>query len=110
MKKYFFYDTHLQAIRSGKWKLILERPAQPQWLSDLGLKKHHRGRDVEEIKTPQLYNLDEDIGESLNLANTNPEIVKRLLKIANTARYDLGDYNQIGKGVRFYDNGIKRPD
>jgi hypothetical protein len=30
-------------------------------------------------------------------------------KLAEQARQDLGDYNRIGKGVRFYDDGPKWP-
>jgi arylsulfatase len=30
-ERYFYYDSHLQAVRSGQWKLILPRPATPNW-------------------------------------------------------------------------------
>jgi hypothetical protein len=38
-----------------------------------------------------LYNLDEDIGESQNVADAHPEIVERLSKLIESARRDLGD-------------------
>ena len=107
--RYFYYHNHLQAVRVGQWKLILKRPQSPPWLKDKGLKDHYRGRDVEEIATPQLYDLESDIGETTDVADKHPEIIERLLKIAEKAREDIGDYNRIGSGARFYDKGEKRP-
>lgn len=80
--RYFYYDSHLQAVRSGRWKLILPRPKCPPWLTDKGQAKNYRGVDVEAIPHPQLYDLQNDIG----------------------------DYNRIGRGARFYDNAAWRPD
>lgn len=108
--RYYYYDSHLQAVRSGKWKLILSRPACPPWLTDGGLAEKWRGVDVEEILTPQLYDLENDIGETTDLAGQYPQIVKKLLKVAEKAREDIGDYNRIGNGARFYEEGPKRPD
>ncbi len=45
-----------KAVRQGKWKLIL------------------RGE-----QSPELYDLDQDLGETQNLADTNPKILKSLL-------------------------------
>ena len=54
---YFYYrGTDLEAVRSGKWKL----------------------RRVK--KTTELYDLEADIGEKNNLANTHPQIVQRLTR------------------------------
>ena len=33
-----------------------------------------------------------------------------LLKLAEWARSDIGDYDRIGTGARFYDDEPKRPD
>jgi arylsulfatase A-like enzyme len=52
---FFYYrGTNLEAVRSGKWKL----------------------RRVK--KSTELYDLEADISEKNNLADTHPEIVKRL--------------------------------
>ncbi len=40
---------------------------------------------------PGLYDLRRDPGERYNVMEYNPEIVKRLQKIADEARDDLGD-------------------
>jgi arylsulfatase len=108
--RYYYYDTHLQAVRSGDWKLILPRPKCPPWLSDKGLAKNWRGRDVEEIPKAQLYNLKGDIGETTDVAEEHPEIVERLLGLAELARADIGDYNRIGQNARFFDSQPARPD
>jgi len=110
LARYYYYDTHLQAVRSGKWKLILPRPKCPPWLSDEGLAKNWRGRDVEKIAEPQLYDLEHDIGETTDVAAQHRKIVERLLGLAETVRRDIGDYNQIGQNARFFDSQPARPD
>ena len=57
-----------------------------------------------------LFDLERDIGETKDVAGRNPDVVKKLLKLAELARKDIGDYNRIGKNSRFYDSGIKRGD
>jgi arylsulfatase A-like enzyme len=106
----YYYDTHLQAVRSGKWKLILPRPKCPPWLSDEGQAKNWRGRDVEEIPEPQLYDLKADIGETNDVAAQHRKVVERLLDLAEMARDDIGDYNRIGKNARFFDSRRIRQD
>lgn len=101
---FFFYCyTHLQAVRSGKWKLVLPRPARPPWCS-------WSARMVDAVEKPQLYDLDEDIGESRDVADRHPRVVAGLMKLVRKARDDLGDYDRIGRGARFFDPGPKRPD
>jgi hypothetical protein len=49
-----------------------------------------------------LYNLDSDLGETTNVAAQHPDIVERLLKLAEAARADLGDSltKRQGAGTR----------
>lgn len=63
----------MQAVRSGRWKLVL--PAV-------------------------LYDLKEDIGETKNLAAAHPDVVRHLAALAGKARQDLGDGSRTGKGQR----------
>ncbi len=70
---YFYRGLKLQAVRSGSWKL-------------------HLAKD-------ELYNLDNDIGESLNVAEDHPEVVKRLRGFASQIKDDLG-LDGIGAGCR----------
>ena len=104
---YYLY-THLQAVRSGKWKLHLPRPARPPWCGRLH-GRHIAAKDVFEIKAPLLYDLEADIGETRDVAAQHPDVVTRLLTLAGRARADIGDYDRIGAGARFFDPGPRRP-
>ena len=99
---YYYGYTYLQAVRSGKWKLVLRRPAKPPWTS-------WYGRMIDAVEKTQLYDLDADIEEKHDVAAEHPDIVARLMKLVEKAREDLGDYDRIGKGARFFDDGPKRP-
>ena len=105
---YYYQNTHLQAVRSGKWKLHLARPAQPPWAPKWA--SHISKDDVFDIKKPMLFDLDGDIGETTDVAAANPKVVARLLALAEKGRADIGDYNRIGTGARFYDPQPRRPD
>ncbi len=57
------------AIRQSRWKYIEGKPAYP-WPSKLAM--------FEEGKSPQLYDLQTDIGEQNNLLNQYPERVREM--------------------------------
>lgn len=99
---YFFYSgCLLTGVRSGKWKLVLPRPANPAgtgWW----------GRMIEEVSEVHLFNLEFDPSEQSNLANVHPDIVESLMKRIEWARSELGDIDHIGKGARFFDKGERR--
>ncbi|MCF7847625.1 MAG: sulfatase [Kiritimatiellales bacterium] len=67
--KAFFYHkgNELQAVRSGKWKLHMAA-------QDKGRNKK-KGKGA---ASPALYNLEQDIGETTNVAKDNPDVVARL--------------------------------
>jgi len=50
-----------------------------------------------------LYDLDNDIGETTNVAAEHPEVLDRLRQLAHEARMELGDYDHTGSGARFFD-------
>jgi arylsulfatase A-like enzyme len=97
---YFYYwGKHLQAVRSGKWKLHLahnyDHPDPPG----------HDGKPGKYVKReigPALFDLAADIGETNDLAVQHPEVVARLKVLAEKCREDLGDSatGQEGKNVR----------
>ena len=62
------------------------------------------------IPKPLLFDLEADIGERRDVADRHPDVVKKMLALAETAREDIGDYNRIGKNARFYDPQPRRPD
>ncbi len=57
------------AVREGDWKLVQAR---------LFTKDIMHGRRQPLAEKPELYNLRDDIGETTDLADSHPEIVKRL--------------------------------
>jgi len=86
---YYYFMDQLQAVRSGKWKLHLP----------LKQKKKNWGGPTLDVPL-QLYDLEADIGEKNNVADQHPEVVKRLLVLAEKAREDLGDVGRKGKNQR----------
>jgi len=76
-----YFGVQPQAIREGKWKLLLAgipapepRPVSLWWehLPALFVTQHRV------LAAPELYDLSADPGEKENLAERNPEIVNRL--------------------------------
>jgi arylsulfatase A len=97
---YYYYMEQLQAVRSGKWKLYL--PLEAKWTNFRGDTK---------ASPAKLYNLKADISESTNLATQHPDVVKRLLALAEMARKDLGDVGRPGANQRpagYVDNPTPR--
>ena len=78
----FFYHRldELQAVRSGKWKL-----------------------HVKEGEAVSLFDLENDIGESTNVLEKNPDIVNRLLQHITAFEKDL---EQNSRQAAFVDNPI----
>jgi arylsulfatase A-like enzyme len=86
---FYYYLAQLQAVRSGKWKLHL--PLEAKWRSFGGRTE----------KSPaMLYDLESDMGETVNVADRHPEVVQRLLALAESARADLGDIDRPGRNQR----------
>lgn len=71
---YYYVQGELHAIRKNNWKVILPNHQK--------IYKYVKDRGSNGV---ELYNLNQDIGESKNLADANPKIVKRLSALANTA-------------------------
>ncbi|MGD9420483.1 MAG: sulfatase family protein [Verrucomicrobiota bacterium JB025] len=99
---HYYCYTDLEAVRDARWKLVLPRTAKPKWMG-------WWGRMIDEVKSPELYDLDSDIGETVNVAAQHPEVVERLMKEVGRASAELGDAGTIGSGARFFDKGKKRP-
>ncbi|MFP6893129.1 MAG: sulfatase [Opitutales bacterium] len=87
---YYYQRDHLQAIRSGPWKLFLP------WEKAT---RHPHIVKGEAVK-PLLFNMVEDIGSQEELSEKHPEVVQRLMALAEPARADLGDLGKTGKGQR----------
>ncbi|MDA1138458.1 MAG: sulfatase [Planctomycetota bacterium] len=67
---FYYFKDDIQAVRSGNWKL------------------HIRRRDDE---VAELYDLEADIGETENVHDMHPDVVKDLLSKIQACREDIGD-------------------
>ncbi|MFW6060270.1 MAG: sulfatase [Phycisphaeraceae bacterium] len=86
----FHYQIdQLQAVRSGPWKLYL-----PLAHKRFGLGKATAPCEV------ALYDLVRDVDEAHNVAADHPDVVARLTALAEQARQELGDGDQLGSGQR----------
>ncbi|QDU43543.1 Arylsulfatase [Symmachiella dynata] len=82
---YYYQRGQLQAVRSGKWKLHLALP---------------NPRRQKQPRKMALYDVATDLGETTNLADEHPGIVKKLQRLAEAARKDLGDEGNPGENQR----------
>ena len=100
---YFYWGSELHAVRSGKWKLHF--PHKYRSLKGEG------GRDGQPAPYAQgeielsLFDLENDIGETRNVADKNPAVVERLQQLAELARDDLGDSLTGRKGKHLREVG-----
>jgi arylsulfatase A-like enzyme len=98
---YFYWDRALQAVRSGRWKLHFAH----DYPTLGGRPGGTGGRPVPYEKGTTglaLFDLERDVGETINVADQHPDVVERLKALAEKAREDLGDSatKRTGKGVR----------
>jgi len=97
----YFEQASLQAVRTERWKLHL-----PHKYRTLAGGKGGSGGIPAAYETASiglaLYDLDNDVAESNNVAMEHPEVVAELSVAAERARLDLGDSNPPieGKGIR----------
>lgn len=77
---YYFSGYSLQAVRQGPWKLALVTQPEPS------AKVSPADAEV----NPRLYNLDDDIGETTNLAADHPDIVEKLQAMAAKKNAEIG--------------------
>jgi uncharacterized sulfatase len=85
-----YLGRRLAAVRSGRFKLHVSQP-----------ELHLRG-DAARLPSPLLYDLAEDPGEEHDLAPERPEVVERLLAVAERSRAVLGDESlgRVGSDLR----------
>ncbi len=89
---YFYYHRNdLEAIRSGQWKLHFPHKYRSMDGRELGSGGTPGQYDHNRKTGLELYDLATDIGESRNVADAHPEVVKRLTELADAMRRDLGD-------------------
>lgn len=100
---YFYYHVNeLHGIRYGKWKMYFPhkyRTLNGRKGGENGIPVNYQYNTFDKI---ELYNLSNDIGETINVADKNPEIVEKIKLLGNNIRSELGDKltGKIGKGTR----------
>ena len=96
---YLYYGRQLQAVRSGRWKLHF-----PHGYRTMDGRPGGKGgipTNYSQAKIGlSLFDLEADIGETTNVADKHPEVVRRLSELGEQMRQDLGDNNRRGTGMR----------
>jgi arylsulfatase A-like enzyme len=108
---FFYSGNELHAVRSGPWKLHFAHPyltvaaepgrdgkpsnwgnLKPNSITQSGVEgiASRHGYRVEKIGL-SLYNLENDLGETQDVAAQHPDVVKRLSELGEAMRADLGD-------------------
>ena len=92
-KAYFFYYrvNELFGVRYGKWKMYFPhryRTMDGQEPGKDGIPGEYRMIDLEEIV---VYDVEKDVSETKNVADSNPEVVAEIKLLANDMRSKLGD-------------------
>ena len=86
----YYVQDNLHAVRWGRWKLAL--PERSRF--------YPYAQDSAPVRAPELYDLATDIGEEHDVADRHPDIVVRLLGMAERAREEIGDADRIGATAR----------
>ncbi len=85
---YAYYERSLHAVRMGKWKLVF--PHQYQTVDNVG--NNGAAGSYRWVSTPlALFDMENDPGETTNLAGQFPAVVQQLTAAADVFREDLGD-------------------
>ncbi len=87
---YFYYGRALHAVRWGRWKLHF-----PHGYNTLAGRKGGTGGQPAKYEQarigPALYDLETDVGETVDLQSKHPEVVRKIEALAESMRQDLGD-------------------
>ena len=97
----YYAGGQLQAVRDRQFKLHFPHRYQTMKGQEPG-SDGRPGNYRHEMTGLELYDLKNDVGESTNVADKFPEVVKRLQEHAEQARAELGDKltERQGAGVR----------
>jgi arylsulfatase A-like enzyme len=85
----YYRLNQLQAVRAGAWKLYLP----------LGAKYVTNSRKPAKAELA-LYDVRHDVGEEHELSVDHPDVVQKLMAMAERAREEIGDVGREGTGQR----------
>ena len=96
---YFYYGQQLQAIRMGKWKIHFPHgyrtmAGRPGGTGGIPTKYSQAKIGL------SLFNLEEDIGESIDVKDKHPKVVAKMQALGQAMRKELGDQGKKGSGQR----------
>lgn len=101
---YWYERNQLQAVVTGDGRWKLQLPHTYRTLAGRaggtgGIPVKYEQRKIEK---PELYDLEHDQSEATDVASAHPQVVEKLLALADQARSELGDSltGQTGSGVR----------
>ena len=99
-KLYFYYRVNeLHSIRMNEWKIQFSRTYRSLNGREGGKDGVPVKYDMNLIENNELYNLSSDPEEKINVYDRFPEIAKKMEKLGEEARIELGD-NLLGvKGI-----------
>jgi arylsulfatase A len=87
----YYRVDQLQAVRAGPWKIYLPLARKLTGNSPKGATK----------PAPlELYDVRNDVSEEREVSAQHPDVVRRLLAMAERARNEIGDVDRPGKGQR----------
>ncbi|MFP4028598.1 MAG: sulfatase [Candidatus Brocadiia bacterium] len=89
---FYYHIGQLQAVRQDQWKLYLPL--------DNKITHLRANYDDGEQVDAELYNLRKDIREEHDVAEEHPEVVHRLMSLADAIRDDIGDWDREGRNQR----------
>jgi arylsulfatase len=98
---YYYGKNNLEGIRYKNWKLVLPHRSVTYTL-DVPGQNGYPGKSSHIDLKMALHDLIHDPGEMYDVQSQYPDIVKKLLELAEQAREDMGDdlTNRKGKNLR----------
>ena len=97
-RPYFYWHVgYLQAVRYGDWKILLGGEFDGKKVENISKSTYGSVKSTEGI---ELYNLRLDPGETIDVAEKNPEIVSQILELAEKEKRALGEWTSKGPEVR----------
>ncbi|RAV29348.1 sulfatase family protein [Sinomicrobium soli] len=93
---YFYYKVNeLHAVRYNDWKLYFPHRYRSMEGQEPGRGGQPGAYRQVDLKDMELYDLAADSSETRNVAENHPEIVEKMVDLANAKRQELGD-NLLG--------------
>lgn len=87
---YYYNNNSLEAVRKGRWKLVFPHPFRT-YMKDLPGSDGFPGKTRKDTAEQALYDLYADPGETIDVRENHPAVVRELTQLADSYRESLGD-------------------